>query len=271
MRIVRASLLVCIACIAPACSDNKIVQVPGTAYSGDQYYFTRDMAPVAVHFIRGRGGAIQVTTASDEPIVATGEVPRGYIFFASPYDRSTAQSLPNEIWTSNLGLILTVPTGEPYSIAVERVSAERSISQDSAGEELRLSTAVIHVRPALPEFISDPLLLRVRRADHREKPYGETEDGMQIYGFSRTGPLTHLDTGNPAVRRVGCSTDPERSHPEYYCDYEIILADDLFAQASFVDFRLHGGRRFARQRVAEIRQTLCQFFPCDNAYTAALD
>lgn len=219
---------------------------------------------VAVNFVRGGSGALSSATTSNEPVVARGKVPRAYIFFASPYDHADAERIPNEIWTPRLGVMLTAPSGEPYSVSLDRFAAEKHLSAESAGKELRLSSATIHVYPALRDDVLDPL--RSRSLRHTEPRIGETPDGLGMYGFDPRGPLTFLDPNNPAVRRIGCMLNVERSRPEHYCDYEIILADNLVAKASFVDFRLHGGRQFARERMAEIRDTLCQFLPCENAF-----
>jgi hypothetical protein len=264
-RITCAALLLWLVLPTPAYSDGKAISIPGTAYAGDQYFYTQETEPIIVNFVSGSKGSLRVETAVKEPVIARGAISEAYVFSAPPYDRSYAGRIPPEIWTSRLGLMLTVPRGEPYSVSVARLSAQKHVNAEQAGRELRHSNVTVHVYPSLPGGATvDPP--RTGTSQDMGPRLGETADGLEIYGFNANGPLAFLDPGNPAVRKIICLLNVERSRPEHYCSYEIVLADNLLAEASFVDFRLHGGRDFARQRIAEVRAKLCEFFACDSAF-----
>lgn len=90
---------------APSYAD----RIPGTPFVGRNYYASKDTAPVAVHFVHNPGG-LTPESASEQPTVANGRIPRGLIIFANPYNTATHPILPGEIWASSILLYLHVYT-----------------------------------------------------------------------------------------------------------------------------------------------------------------
>ena len=45
----------------------------------------------------------------------------------------------------------------------------------------------------------------------------------------------------------------------YFCKYNFEIVKDIAADASFLDFRAHGGRDYANRRVRLARQVVCRF------------
>ena len=91
---------------------------------------------------------------------------------------------------------------------------------------------------------------------------------MEEFRHGSRGPYFFRIPDNPSLRTIRCRRDLERSHPSFFCNYEIILSPDVRATASFIDFRMHGGRDFANERIANIREVLCGFVTCDPRWAA---
>ena len=48
----------------------------------------------------------------------------------------------------------------------------------------------------------------------------------------------------------------EPTRPNYWCTYEFEVCDHISASASFMDLRLHGGLRYANERVRYLKATI---------------
>jgi hypothetical protein len=78
------------------------------------------------------------------------------------------------------------------------------------------------------------------------------------------------DNGSDGIRAVQCFDLTERSEPSQTCSTQFRVNDKLVATVSFIDFRLHGGREFLRERVRNFKKIMCPFLKCDeNALSAA--
>ena len=59
---------------------------------------------------------------------------------------------------------------------------------------------------------------------------------------------------------VNCT---RKSQATYFCTHYVVLSDDYYVEAVFVDFRYAGGREFLSGRIAAIRKALCPHVKCD--------
>lgn len=48
----------------------------------------------------------------------------------------------------------------------------------------------------------------------------------------------------------------EPTNPDFWCTYEFEVCDHISADASFMDLRLHGGVRYANERVRYLKATI---------------
>lgn len=244
-------------------------RIPGSAYAGKAYYFTTSEELVKVNFSVSRKYIGLEERKKLSPLVV-GEIERAYIYFATGYNQNTYKILPDEIWVPQVHLMLTYPDGLPLSQAITKKqktlqSTGRKSSKVIAARKLRSSIYTVVLRAisdnANRQFntIRNPFAI-----DRGEKLIGQTSDGLQHYAAGPKGPMVYLDHEEPILRRINCSKDLERSHSQYYCKYQIILSENLLAEASFVDFRFHGGRSFVQKRILRLREILCKKFPCEN-------
>ena len=88
----------------------------------------------------------------------------------------------------------------------------------------------------------------------------ETYDGIeQRFRSGLDGGTSHHfgEFDHDEFKLITCSSGPR--HPSWWCDYHFTVEPGLRGTAKFVDFRLHGGRAFANERVGLIRRTVCGF------------
>ena len=65
-----------------------------------------------------------------------------------------------------------------------------------------------------------------------------------------------MGAGSDSFEQINCS---RQAHPVWFCTYEIDISDGVFAIASFLDFRMHGGRAYANERARVVREVVCRF------------
>jgi hypothetical protein len=220
------------------------------------------MTPVTVHFVRNRD-AFTPDTARRRPVVATARIPRAYIYFASPYRQPDYPVVPDEIWTTQLDLMLVYPDGEPYSVTWNRLREEGGLSNDAATRHLRPLHSFVQLNTSTLEYATN---MTPHEAGARQVE--SSMDGVSEFRHSDSGPIFFRIPGNESIRIIKCRVGIERSHPTFFCEYQIRLSADMIASAHFLDFRLHGGPEFANNRVEHIRDVLCGFVPCDPRWAA---
>ena len=252
LRLLVAIALVLGGSMLPARAD----KVPALGRPWDSYYFSRDMGPVTVHFVRNEG-SLTPETARRQPVIATASIPRAYIYFASPFRQPDYPILPDEIWVSQLKIILVDQQGEAYSVVWNRLRAEGVLQYD-ANSQLRPLLAKVQLNATIREFTTT--YTSYEAAAPRIE---STMDGVEEYRYGSSGPYFFRIPENPSLRIINCYHDLERTHPSHFCSYGIRLSKDFYAEASFVDFRHHGGADFANERIANIREVLCGFLTCD--------
>ena len=243
--------------VLPARGD----KVPGFGPPGEAYYFSTDMTPITVHFVRNRD-AFTPETARRQPVIATARIPRAYVIFASPYRQPDYPVLPDEIWVTQLDIVLVDPEGEPYSLIWTRLRDEGLSYSDATGH-LRPLRSHVRLNASTMEYATT--------LTPHEAAAGQVEssiDGVSEFRHSDSGPVFFRFPENGSIRIIECAMNVERSHPSFFCSYQIRLSADVIASAHFIDFRLHGGRDFANERIANIREALCGFVTCDPRWAA---
>jgi hypothetical protein len=85
-------------------------------------------------------------------------------------------------------------------------------------------------------------------------------DGYRVVKNQPSSWTDFFDLGaSDGIRHIRCFTP---SNPTFYCTYYLTLSEDLQAELTFIDFRLHGGREFMRQRVDAFKKHICPMLKC---------
>lgn len=242
-------------------------KVPRTAFSGKQFYFTKDGDPVRINF---SGGQRNIELRKQDPVYAHGEIERSYIYFAEGYDQDRFTDLPNEIWTHSLGIFAVYPSLRPYSLAYAELLKKEKIAFESEKRHVEVSplryntiriefSTVTDAAHAKNNYVYNPFLT-MKRIKH----IGEVFPGLQFYSWGEHGSQIYLDPENKKLRKIRCSGIVETASPIGYCDYQIVLSKNLLATATFFDFRLQSDTNYVTERVDKIHAFLCQRFTCSD-------
>ncbi|SCC81399.1 hypothetical protein [Saliniramus fredricksonii] len=216
--------------IAPANADT----VPGFV-AGDNRHLSFDPSPVTVLFRYSDG-------------VRELRIPRQYIVIASGDFSSRDGPIPDQIDTHAVTLAIAYPDGEAWTIATRDYIREHGTSARMVGAEMRYEFNKVVVRRSGP-------------VDYRTRSYGSERAERD----AETGLLSFTQ-GKSNIRFIGDESDyfgdidcSQALNPRWLCDYRAHITHNIAITASFVDFRLHGGREFANQRMRFIRETVCTF------------
>ena len=215
---------------APARGD----AVPGIG-AWEYYHSSVDPSPVTVRFVYNDGTRDLL-------------IPRKYIFFATGGFSSRDGPIPDLIETHSVRLALTYPDGEAWSVATREYAREHGVGMRRAADEMRIVFVRLEIRQTGP-------------VDYRTLGYGSERAERD----ADTGLLA-FKQGRSNIRFIGDESDNfgnidcfQALNPRWLCDYRAHITHNIAITASFVDFRLHGGREFANQRMRFIRETVCTF------------
>lgn len=222
------------------------------AYNAPFYYYSLDPAPVTIRLSHNRA----------EPGPHTElRIPRSHIIFANGYlPKDTNRRLPDTIATDHVGLAVTLPDGTALSTHIADVTRQQRRGIEAAERSLRPA----HVRADIG-FIAPGA------------PYGaEPHTAMFVRGAEKVGTFEGLDElkksyteqrlfpGREGEDEFFLMTCPGAPDAAYRCTAYTRLRADLSAKIVFADFRVHGGRAGANDRIRTLRQHLCRFYepPC---------
>jgi hypothetical protein len=238
-RVHRLALLAC--CLVAGCGDYCLYQ--GACIDPD--HFSLDPTPIQV----------DLTLANRKPAgqdFAKLTVPRSYVVFANNYG-SLKGPLPEHFATDQIA-IRFVDGGEAWNVTVDRES--RSMGRTQAEKKLRSGEYRVSLHAnANPNSRTD------RQADIAG--YGNVRQPDRFEG------LVHFSGGSQEIY-VGEASDSFESircfrelNPSWFCTYQVDLGDMISASATFLDFRLHGGRAYANLRAQFVREIVCRFTDCE--------
>lgn len=249
------------------------------------YYYSTDTRPVEVTFAQIRYnnetstykfGHTDPTTGKflEGVPIAVATLPRAYINRLSSYTSGSDVShedfrqeiLPDKIVGNNLMMTMTYPDGLPYSTVYDTWPLHRPSA------ETGLVSGDYALRKKKEEIRS--LLLWV---DIGANPYGKSREsslfepkslefvgtfqGFRKYKYKIGTFEIYLANDADEIRRIQCSRGATALQ---FCEYRVPLNSHLTAAFHFVDFRLHGGRAFARERIRAFKRTMCPVFKCDE-------
>lgn len=228
--------------------------VPRSVWRGAYHFYTTDTDPVEVFYQRCRS----VTEDCPFPADISIKIPRAYIITALPYKKTWFScKLPSKIQASVVHIIIADPDGAPMS---------RSPYRQNPKPISRFKLSEVRIRRS--RFAWNGTALHRLREEEQEKRKSAGGGGV-----SRAYPgtrgyfpiLYYPENSNSENKKIYCTTRTphKKHHNEKFCSYRFRLAQNFVVRASFADFRLNGGLKFAEERVRMLRETLCRFYPCN--------
>jgi hypothetical protein len=105
----------------------------------------------------------------------------------------------------------------------------------------------------------------------RRNRIGQLE-GLEVYKSQNSSWTGYFDEqASDGLNYILCVAPPDRTHPEFFCSAHIVINDDLVAKVDFVDFRVHGGRQFLRDRIRAFKKHVCPILKCSSEALQAAD
>jgi hypothetical protein len=270
--------------IAPAAAD----YVPYFV-SAPFNYFSTDLSPIEVSLGFGQYDDTNGTIKSvrrdpakgfvNGPPFAVVSIPRAYIMSAEHYSSSRKalpgyrhEILPDKIVTNRLVLAVTYPDGSPLSVSYDAFQRKRrdlsllgkDIDKIRKDKQARAIVLLAEISLSLMNNVRDKDVLS-------RKIFGGPEYVGLYEGFKQfrdrsglTDSQYFYDVGPDDIVAIKCSGDGARTPPDFYCKYRFPLNQNIMVSMDFLDFRLHGGRAFARERIRAFKKFACPIFRCDE-------
>ncbi len=238
-----------------------------TAFSGRQFYYSTSMDPITVNFMWPD------FNRPESRIQDTVFLPRAYIVFAAGYASKPArdlgqdladsqrhgyEELPETIRTDSLRILLAYPDGEPFTRSL------RKWRDDAYKKAMGTNIARSHMYSARISYIYNSNLMPFPQfTTEREKGRPLKEFEGLLFNPKVTLPKYYSKPGDDFFY-AKCNDQIEKARPERFCTYAVPLGKNYLALVDFLDFRLHGGRAFADERIAAFRRAMCKYFPCEK-------
>lgn len=229
--------LLAIACLAAGFAHADIV--PGIG-NMDFDIHSRDPNPIQVDF----------THPKKQLKLEQATIPRAYIVFANVKRAGRNTPLPDKFGTNHIKIAFTDGDGLPWNDGVAKRSEMARVSPQEAAEQLRPQQYIAALRsvanPNRRNSSGAFIASHERQANRHE--------GLIHYKFS-TGDI-YIGNASDAFESIRCMA---QLNPNYFCQYTIDISDQIVAEVSFLDFRLHGGRDYANRRARFVREVVCGF------------
>jgi hypothetical protein len=225
-------------------------------YDSPIYYYSTDLSPITL--------TLRNFNEPDLGRRALLRIPRAYVVFVRHYEPKDLNRLPDVVDTEAVKVALTFPDGKPLSVHGLELGTTNGRGMWQALHELRsqqYDADLSYVPPEIPwEERTRTLFGPLRGADTLDGLEHFRSRGIDVY-FGRQGIDEFI--------YIRCSPF-EQAHPIYFCTTGVRLARDLVARIMFLDFRFHGGRSFANERVRAFREAVCRFIvpACSETATA---
>ena len=234
---------------------------------------------------------------TEEKSLLTTNISRAYLnrcahYTSSPLDdlerKFQVDVLPDQVFCDKVEINQMYPNGEPYTIARDvRVDQweERKpkpitpyfgkgfddiIKQNPRAfdDQFRFLRMDVELSPMVVGHSRNVQFLKLDWNNEVTKKYdtlyGEY-DGFYAVSHDQRSPTDYFDD-NAAddIQQIICTAPLEQTNPGYFCEYYFPINAQIRARMAFIDFRLHGGREFARERIRSFKKTMCPIFHCDE-------
>jgi hypothetical protein len=285
LKITAVLILLCIALAINRCSTPSDSHYIESYLSNANIFASQEVTPVTINFV-----------SMDKPreVLMQVALPRAYVVSFDPYQTvgsspdHTVQKLPDILYGDGpLTLLYLHGPGTPLVTVASREIDKITGPEDSSfGKNYAVQPGSMKLRYltgiAQLHFYSDQQVSRGDRKLRQTYPCVDTVlcsyrrgdeigsyEGFKVYKPKPGSYHYYVDNGPDEIREIQCSGTLAQSRPQFYCYYRFPLNDHLFAELEFIDFRLHGGREFARQRIRAFKDKFCSYLHCDDRALAA--
>ncbi len=249
-------------------------------------YFSTDMRPIEVslgipQYDKASGTVKSVRRNSakelvDGPPISVVHIPRAYIMFANTYSSSRRalsgfrhEILPDRIVSDHLTLAVAYPDGSPLSVSYGAFHRNkpnlkllgRDIDKIRKDEQARAIVLLANIYVSQNNNMRNTEVLSYKVFGGPE--YVGMYEGFKHYRGSGTSQ-SFYDLGSDDIVAIRCYGNMEIAPPGVYCSYRFPLNSSIEVEMHFLDFRIHGGRAFARDRVRAFKKFACPIFHCDE-------
>ena len=274
--------------LSPAFADD----IPDSN-SGPYVYSSLDMRKIEVNIVSlykydDVTGKMLIGKIDEEqkfvegPPVLTTMIPRAFVNICEPYSTHAIDPnfrvdvLPAKIFCSYLTMNLLYPTGIPYTVAYERVNKDWDQTKPNPttpffgkgfdelqfpSQQLRALHMGVEIQPYLK---NRNLEAWDNSGEVKWLTKIESFEGFSVFTDNVSSWRFYYDNGPDEIRKIDCLSSTEKSNPIFYCTAEFPLNESLMARLTFLDFRIHGGRDFARERIRAFKKAFCPMLKCDD-------
>jgi hypothetical protein len=272
-------LLIPAGCWGGDSNDNGSEMGPWVYYSQDDGEIELSM-PASVYVKDGIGNEI----TESAPLLTT-KIPRNVLSVCFPYSRKSESAvfrvkrLPDKVSCYLVAFSISHVDGKSWKdnrdysrgnigkIIEKQNPEEFGILPEDGSVDLRRyfqNVVEIEAKPAR--------VVREGRLQRKVQDRVEGYDGFQVFRRPNTSWTFYFDhNAADGIYQITCSNGLERTKPGFFCTYHFAVSSDLRAKVEFIDFRIHGGRRFAQARVRAIKKHICPIFKCDQKALRAAD
>jgi hypothetical protein len=289
----RLSNLISIVCVLISAASSALADsIPGFL-DGPYAYYSTDMNPVEVSFASiksddttgtyktGHLDSVTKEFVQGAPMT-TAILPRAFINAFVPYSSKKTwhrdfqvRVLPSKIVGNNLIMAMTYPDSLPYSVVYETWPKYKpDLSLPGMGQGVikwddhkaltraMLVTAKLSATPFgnAREFgCLQPMRCggKLFVGDYQGFKHYRDPDGMGTGHY-------YFDNGSDDIRAIKCFGTFNDTPPGHFCTYSLAMNPSIFAELTFLDFRMHGGRPFVRDRIRVFKKFACPIFQCDE-------
>lgn len=218
-----------------------------TCYARADYlhFSSLDMTPIRISLVN------EVAGKANFPDLV---VPRAYINFVNGFLPGQGR-LPSQLSSNDVTLMFVDGTGEAWTVAVAARARRDGIDSATAGHRMRAEETTVEIRPSR---VPNAVYADATRADvTRSAPKRQDDDFEGLAHYRGVASYSNY-IGDPGDEFFSVQCEG-RLNPVYQCTYTMSITEGIVGSATFVDFRLYGGRAYANRRVRFAREVACRY------------
>ena len=239
-RNIIISMAALLALTATRVSADSLFPRAGELWPNDYlHFFSEDMHPVQVTLRR------DMFTDDGEQITIS--LPRAWITFASGYNPLHLDRLPDVIQTTYLTIALADPIGTALSIRSREIAQEQHISLGDAVKRLRAERYTVDIG-----YVPG----RISVEDQQFNTTHSRDDIVERDGLNYDPKWGNYvgQIGSDLFYFIRCQYN---ARPDTFCYYSVRAGENVDLRVAFLDFRFHGGRDYANQRISRLLASVC--------------
>ncbi|WP_213288461.1 hypothetical protein [Bradyrhizobium sp. sGM-13] len=212
----------------------------------DYLHFLLDMTPIRISLVN------DVVGKANFPDLV---VPRAYVVFVNRAPHSGQGPLPPQLSSNEVELVFADGSGEAWSVAVAERARRDGLDRTTAGQRMRTEQTSVQISPSTKP--NEAYAADVRANVTRSAPNRQADSFEGLAHYRGVSSFSYY---------VGGSDDEFFSarcqgtlNPVFQCNYTMSITEGVVAFATFVDFRLYGGRAYANRRLRFAREVACRY------------